>query len=146
MSEVTGTQVWADIYPFTPTYAYRIVIDTIRNQFTVVDNNNKVISYQPMTVTYDAPSRVYMVSDVPSRAGPSANIMFTVTEVPPHIEIVGGCGAYKHVVYANGYEVGEKPYWLCWNRTDANVLPPNPPLIPEMAQYEALLRTPVYVI
>ena len=139
-------QVWCDVYPFTPTYAYRIVIDTIRNQFTVVDPNNRVIGYQPTTVSYDASNRVYMVSDIPTRPGVAGNIQFTVTEVPPRIEIVGGCGGYKHVVYANGYEVGEKPFNSCWSRTGANVLPPNPPLIPEMAYYEALLRTPVYVV
>ena len=142
-------QVWCDIYPlWTPpnVYQWRIVIDTIRNQFTVVDPNNRVISYQPTTVVYDASNRVYMVSDIPTRPGVAGNIQFTVTEVPPHIEIVGGCGGYKHVVYANGYEVGEKPYFWCWSRTGANVLPPNPPLIPEMAYYEALLRTPVYML
>ena len=138
--------MWADIYPFTPTYAYRIVVDTIRNQFTVVDNNNKVMSYQPTTVTYDVKDRLYLVSDIPTRPGVANNIMFTVTEVPPHIEIVGGCGGYKHVVYANGYKVGEKPFGWCWSRTGANVLPPNPPLIPEMVYYEAILRTNVYVI
>jgi len=141
--------VWADIYPFwTPpnTYYWRIVIDTIRNQFTVVHHNNSIASYQPTTVAYDVKDRLYLVSDWPPRPGVSGNIMFTVTEVPPHIEIVGGCGGYKHVVYANGYKVGEKPFGWCWSRTGANVLPPNPPLIPEMVYYEAILRTNVYVI
>jgi hypothetical protein len=140
-------QVWADIYPFTPTYAYRIVIDTIRNQFTVVDPNNKVISYQPTTVAYDVSNRVYMVSDIPTRPGVVGNIMFTVTEVPPYIEIVGGFGSYGYVVYANGYKVGEKPSgWLNWGRTGAFVPPPNPLEVPELAYYETILRTNVYVV
>ncbi len=138
-------QVWVDIYPFTPTYAYRIVIDTIRNQFTVVDPNNKVISYQPTTVAYDASNRVYMVSDIPTRPGVSGNIQFTVYE-PSYIEIVGGGGGYKHVVYANGYKVAEKGYNSNWQRTGAFVPPPNPLAVPELAYYETILRTNVYTV
>mgnify|MGYP001772693378 CR=1 FL=1 len=138
-------QVWADIYPFWPTYLWRIVIDTVRNQFTAVYSNNSVVDYQPTAVAYDVKDRLYMVSDIPWRPGVSNNIMFTVFE-PFYIEIVGGCGGYQHVVYANGYKVGEKPYFWCWSRTGANVLPPNPPLIPELAYYEALLRTPAYMV
>ena len=141
-------QVWADIYPFwTPpnTYYWRIVIDTIRNQFTVVHNNNSVASYQPTTVAYDSRDRLYLVSDWPPRPGVSGNIQFTVYE-PSYIEIVGGGGGFKHVVYANGYKVAEKPYNSNWQKTGAFVPPPNPLAVPELAYYETILRTPVYVI
>jgi len=140
--------VWADIYPYwmpPNAYYWRIVIDTIRNQFTVVYHNNSVASYQPTTVAYDSRNRLYLVSDWPPRPGVSGNIMFTVYE-PSYIEIVGGEGWNKHVVYANGYKVAEKPYYSNWQRTGVFVPPPNPLAVPELAYYEAILRTPVYVI
>ena len=138
-------QVWFDVYPFEAVLGWRTVIDTVRNQFTVVDNRNNVISYQPTAVAYDVKDRVYLASDIPWRPGVSGNLMFRVYE-PSYIEIVGGGGFLKHVVYANGYKVAEKDFGSNWQRTGAFVPPPNPPLIPEMAQYEALLRTPVYML
>ena len=145
-------QVWCDIYPDPARpkwYQWRIVIDTIRNMFTVVDDKDRETSYQPTTVARR--DNLYLVSDIPTRPGVAGNIQFLVHDRPPSlppplIEIVGGGGYYKHVIWADGNKVAEKGFGAVWKHKKAVVLPPNIIMIPKLARYEVMLKTKVYAV
>jgi len=137
-------QVWCDIFTWErpERYRWRIVIDTVRDLFTVVDDKDEVTEYQKVTVIKK--DEVYNVSEHPPLRRAIGNILFLVHRVPPAIEIVGGSGGYKHVVWADGHKIAEKNFWEAWTPTKKFVPPHNPMAVPRLSKYALMVETPVY--
>jgi len=142
-------QVWCDVfidYSRPNWYKWRIVIDTVREMFTVVDDGDSEVGHQLRTVLKVGDT--YVVTDVPTNPLVSWNIVFRVNEGPmnvPHsIEVVGGVSWFKHVVYGDGWRAAEKPFNDYWRRVKALIPPPQPLSIPRLLKYEAMLKTPIY--
>jgi len=122
-------QVWCDIYTYPPEvpeiYKWRIVIDTRRNLFVVLNSKDEVTDYQPECVTIK--DGIYQVSDIPTREGIGTNILFKIVRIPPTIKILKGTEAwFKHVVYFKGRYVGMKDYYptIYWEPTEKIVIFP----------------------
>ena len=136
-------QIWCDIYTWgAKVYKWRIVIDTVRNLFVVLDSRDRVTKYHNTTVAKRGD--VYYVSDVPTRYGVAGNIVLKVNLMTRTVEILGGGGGFKHVVYADGWKIAEKPYGARWTRVVKRVPPPNPLALPKLLMYAILVRTKVY--
>jgi len=143
-------QIWCDIYPvirrwrrFLPSkvYRWRIVFDTLRNKFVVLDHRDKITPYWPKTVV--KAREEYWVSDIPTRRIIASNIRMIVVDAIRLVEIVGGGGGYRHVVYADGWKIAEKWYFQKWKKVRKIVPPPNPLMLSKLVNYEFMLKTDI---
>ena len=132
-------QIWCDIYPWyypsREVYEWRIIIDTTRNLFTVVDRNDNITRHSPTAVVYK--DGLYIVSDIPTKSG--KNIVFKV-EPFRVIEIVEGGGWHKHVIWACGHKIAEKDYKKHWTTQKYQVLLPNLQQLPKIIRYAIITR------
>jgi hypothetical protein len=141
-------QVWIEVYGISwkpKELSWRIVVDTRRDTFTVVDKNDREVAHQPGVVCKRGD--IYAVLDVPYLPYLwGYSIRFRVLHMPPTLEILEGASPYKHVVYADGWKVAEKPFYAKWTYTKKTVPPPNPLALPKLAKYFLMARTKVYML
>jgi len=138
-------QIWCDIFPDPKRpewYRWRIIIGTVRDRFVVVDERDMVTDYQPTTVTKR--DGLYLVSDQPPRPGIVGNIQFLIYRIPFTVEIIGGAGVFKHVIWARGHKIAVKDFGAAWEPTKVTVLLPNPLQARRLLRYALMIRDPVH--
>jgi hypothetical protein len=132
-------QLWLDVYS-PARWFRRIILDTLRRAYTVVDERDRRVEHARMAA-YEA--GIYTVSVNPwlgIAPGMVVDLVWLRPVEPALVEVYSLRSNLKHVLWGNGWVIGEKDYGEAWRPGRYIVPPPNPVQAPRMAYYEALME------
>jgi len=140
---VIEVQIWFDIFPDPAKpdqYQWRVVLDSLRNLFTVLDAEDQKTSFRPTTVALR--DNLYYFSDIPTRLGVFGNLVIRI--LPTSVEVISGGGAYKHVLWARGRKKAEKDFGLNWEPAKYSAVLPSLLQSLKLVKYSRMVDTEVY--